>query len=80
MTTRRAFIGTLVVGLIAAPVAAEAYQAGEVWQRREVCTRLIDWQGLLGRQPIQGRQILRKLFPWPTLGPESRRNPNVRPW
>ena len=32
-------------------------------KRREAIARLNDWQGLLERQPIQGRQILRKLFP-----------------
>ena len=32
-------------------------------QRQEALARLNDWQGLLERQPIQGRQILRTLFP-----------------
>jgi DNA invertase Pin-like site-specific DNA recombinase len=31
--------------------------------RQDAVARLTDWQGLLERQPIQGRQILRKLFP-----------------
>jgi hypothetical protein len=29
---------------------------------REVAAHLIDWQGLLTRQPAQGRQILKKLL------------------
>ncbi|HEV2056385.1 MAG TPA: ABC transporter substrate-binding protein [Methylomirabilota bacterium] len=32
MTTRRAFIGTLAGGLLAAPLGAEAQQAGKVWR------------------------------------------------
>ena len=32
MTTRRAFIGTLAGGLLAAPLAAEGQQAGKVWR------------------------------------------------
>src|SRR5262249_55906679 len=29
--------------------------------RRDLCARLEDWRGLLRRQPVQARQILRKL-------------------
>ncbi len=32
MTTRRAFIGALAGGLLAAPLAAEAQPAGKVWR------------------------------------------------
>ena len=32
MTTRRAFLGTLAGGLLAAPLAAEAQQAGKVYR------------------------------------------------
>jgi hypothetical protein len=32
MTTRRAFIGTLAGGLLAAPLAAGAQQGGKVWR------------------------------------------------
>ena len=32
MTTRRAFLGTLAGGLLAAPLAIEAQQAGKVWR------------------------------------------------
>jgi hypothetical protein len=30
--------------------------------RVELATRLTDWQGLLGRQPVHARQILKKLL------------------
>src|SRR5439155_23885258 len=30
--------------------------------RKDLRVRLADWQGLLRRQPVQGRQILRKLI------------------
>jgi hypothetical protein len=44
---------------------------------RELATKLAEWQGLLERQPIQARQLLRKLLAGCALHPASRRGGRV---
>jgi putative ABC transport system substrate-binding protein len=67
VTTRRAFLGTLGGGLLAAPLAAHAHQAGKVWrigylatQHREAQSHLIQAfeGGLRERGYTPGRDLV----------------------
>jgi putative ABC transport system substrate-binding protein len=65
VVTRRAFIGTLAGGLLAAPLAAEAQQAGKVWRIGYItigspspsCPRTFV-QELHGRGYVEGRNLI----------------------